>query len=127
MTPLKQTILADRNAEPRVVGNCFQACVASLLDLSMHEVPHFFDDFEHWPMNFHRWLDARGLTSVQFSEADLDARPSFWGHHIITGPSPRGGRHGVIGLNGSIAFDPHPSNDGLLLGDWAFTFIFPRR
>lgn len=126
MKPIKQTVLTDRDANPPVIGNCFQACVASLLELPICEVPHFCD-CNSWPMNFHRWLEARGLTSVQFSQQDLDGRSGFWGYHIIAGPSPRHGRHGVIGYNGEIVFDPHPSNEGLLPGDWAYTFIFEKR
>ena len=73
MTPVKQTILTDKTVDPPVVGNCFQACVASLLDLPLDDVPHFCD-CNSWPMNFHRWLEDRGLTSVQFSQPDLDGK-----------------------------------------------------
>lgn len=48
-------------------------------------------------------------------------------YHIISGPSPRGNGvyHAVIGLNGQVHFDPHPSRAGLA-GDpseWTFDLL----
>lgn len=60
-----------------------------------------------------------------------DFRPEFTealgGYHIIGGPSPRGGGilHAVVGLNGEVAFDPHPSKAGLA-GDpskWTYDYL----
>lgn len=126
MTPVKQTLLTDRSIDPPIVGNCFQACVASLLDRPLSDVPHFAEANE-WPLNFHRWLDEQGLTCVEFKDSNPDARAEFWGHHMIIGPSPRAGKHAVIGLNGEIVFDPHPSNEGLGDGEVSYAFICQKR
>lgn len=125
MTPIKQTILSDR--ENGIVGNCWQACVASLLDLSIDEVPHFCDS-DNWPLNFYGWLKERGLACLEFKLLEGFYQMENWGYHLISGPSPRNsGLHGVVGYNGEIAFDPHPDNTGLLEGAWVYTFIFPIR
>jgi hypothetical protein len=48
-------------------------------------------------------------------------------YHVISGPSPRikGGHHAVVGCNGRVSFDPHPSRAGLA-GDpseWHFSML----
>jgi hypothetical protein len=128
MKPIKQTLLSDHSVTPPIYGNCLQACMASLLDLPLEEVPHFIE-CDSYPMNFHRWLESKGLTSVSFKQPDIDGRSTFWGHHIICGPSPRFGLHAVIGLNGNPFFDPHPSNDMLKPDsekEWTYLFVFPK-
>lgn len=44
-------------------GNCLQACVASLLDLPLNEVPHFLAQEPHneWFRRLARWLKPRGV------------------------------------------------------------------
>ena len=123
MIPLDQTIFADPargdgHDANGVPGNCFQACVASILELPLEEVPHFatFDD----------WLGETRRFVSEHSGGDLVVRvyapefPMFTtpGHFVIgAGPSPRGNFwHGVV-LNadtGEMAHDPHPSRAGLV-------------
>ena len=115
MTPVKQNITHDAVS----VGNCFQACVASILDLPLDEVPHFCNDYgqvDRFPLNYMKWLAARGLVYLEFS-TDSTGAMEFWGHHLICGPSPRGDfLHSVVGFNGEPVFDPHPSGDMLRPG-----------
>ena len=111
-------------------GDCWRACVATILQLPMDEVPHFLNEGE-WPWNFLEWLDNRKLVWIEFAYPDgLDAYSELWGLHTIVGPSPRGGcDHAVIGKNGEMIFDPHPSGDGLggSEKEWKHGFIFPKR
>lgn len=105
------TIMHD---PPKAIGNCFQACVASLLGLPLAEVPHFCEPVRHWERRFHQWLAARDLFAV---EASLKVPDSLFLSPrtmcILTGDSPRG-RHAVIGrvTPGADGFeyvhDPHP-------------------
>ncbi len=129
MTPIKQDMMHDIVS----VGNCYQACIASLLDLPMASVPHFCNDYGQkvsFPLNFKLWLQERGLTHIEFSCGE-DGLMDFWGYHLICGASPRGNwLHSIVGFNGDPIFDPHPSNDMLLPEShtpWVYTFIFPRR
>ncbi len=85
-------------------GRCFEACLASILDLKEHEVPDFGDEPE-FLRNVNAWLEQFGLYYIQ---APLKLRPN--GYHTIEGLSPRGGMHAVVGLNGVMVFDPHPQD-----------------
>ena len=126
MTPIKQTIFSDK--KNGIVGNCWQACVASLLDLRLEDVPHFCNS-NSWPENYHKWLYDKNLVSIDFT-INNDYQLCYLGYHIIVGHSPRhaGILHGVIGLNGEICFDVHPDNTGLLeSGRYTYTIIFPIR
>ncbi len=40
MTPLTQRYLHN---PPETYGDCYRACIASLLDLGLDDVPHFYD------------------------------------------------------------------------------------
>lgn len=101
-------------------GNCFSACVASLLEIPIDEVPYFMgdhleDDGGAWFERFNAWLRERGWWSVCF-KLDSDWRPA--GYHILSGKSPRAGErryalHSVVALGGDIVHDPHPDRDGI--------------
>lgn len=96
MTPVYQTEFAP----PK--GNCFQACIASLLDLPLEDVPHFID-MEKRLLDLQRmneWMLERGLWVTTFERGDGKPLPLFPPglHMIITGPSPRGPfLHSLIG------------------------------
>jgi hypothetical protein len=110
-------------------GDCMRACIASLLDLPIADVPHFAQIDADGGDNF--WI---GVTDFCRSRgfAFVTVKGSFvWSadpiYHIIAGPSPRaaGVHHAVIGLNGRVHFDPHPSRAGLA-GDpseWSFDLL----
>ena len=110
-------------------GDCLRACVATLLQIPIVQLPHWRSEPE-WPINFYQWLEERDLARVDAKPGKLDGFSELWGLHIISGPSPRGGcNHTVIGYNGDIFFDPHPTGDGLAGSskDWKYIFIFPKR
>lgn len=105
-----QTLLAGR--DDGVPGNCVQAAVASLLGLPIEAVPHFLL-WEQWNYVRASWLEERGyaLTCTQTQEL-----PPL-GRCIAAGMSPRGIRHVCVAEDGRIAWDPHPSGDGLVSVD----------
>lgn len=115
MIPVDQTIFGDgENGRP--VGNCWQACVASLLDLPLDKVPHFALECPNL------WFMSTRLFVIEHSGFDLgcyipDFPITFPGGCVIgTGRSPRGNfNHAVIldGVCGEMIHDPHPSRDGL--------------
>jgi hypothetical protein len=88
-------------------GRCFSACLASLLELPEREVPTFLAPKPSQAEQANRWLEPMGLEYKEFDAGD--AAPI--GYHVITGISPRGGRHAVVGKDGRIVHDPHP-HDG---------------
>lgn len=94
----------------RVKGGCFQACLASILELPLDDVPHFVE-FDDWLYRLQLWLADRGLVFLY----DIPpAYANYWGYHLIGGPSPRGNfRHCVVGKAGEMIWDPHPDRTGL--------------
>ena len=111
MKPVYQTVLND------VLGDCFRACVVSIFEFPIEEMPNFWeqtqDVSEFWRLN-DKWttknLGFRCILS-QFDEKDK---------HLVDGilcvacaKSPRGNvDHAVVWLSG-VLHDPHPSNAGL--------------
>ena len=93
-------------------GNCFAACLASILEIPLRSVPDFGDgdDFLEQAADF---LAKHGLYYVQIPPNDA-AFAAMCGagdiFHTIEGTSPRGGQHAVVGLNGEMVWDPHPED-----------------
>lgn len=122
MKPVDQTAFGPEK------GNCFSAVIASLLELSVDDVPMFCDPEEGWYLRFQAWLAERGWTSIEVpcSEAwSPNDRQLCW----IVGPSPRHNcHHAIVGrfLNGEyeMVHDPHPSRDGLVDSD-VVGFLIP--
>jgi hypothetical protein len=115
MTPTDQEFM--HLPEQGQQGDCMRACLASVLDLPIAEVPHFAQLDAEGNGNF--WLmvaefcRARGYAFVMMRGRIVWAEDAI--HHIISGPSPRdpAGHHAVVGRNGQILHDPHPSRAGL--------------
>ena len=60
MIKIWQTQFGDGN------GNCFQACVASILELTLNEVPHFCRDYgKDWVWQTGKWLQKWGLNIIK--------------------------------------------------------------
>ena len=113
-------------------GNCFAACVASILEIPVSEVVHFSDgECAEWRDVVNEWLSSRSLFFLDISlPGDMrDSVVKYWGYHIIMGDSPRVGdiRHAVVGYKGDIVFDPHPSRDGLKGNDWTYGLLIGRK
>lgn len=107
MKPVDQTTFGPRD------GNCFSACIASLLELSIADVPWFMggQDDAWMERNLLPWLAPRGLYALCF-KLGFDWYPP--GYYIVGGESARGGcLHSVIAQAGKTVHDPHPSRDGL--------------
>ncbi|MCW8132656.1 MAG: hypothetical protein KIS92_20065 [Planctomycetota bacterium] len=130
MIPIDMTEYSGEGA----VGNCYQCCLASILELPLAKVPHFykFAPRAYTEDMIHAWLSTQGLGKIGLDVAQL---PSFkmgfigdgpvpQGFCILSGPGPRTKvqpdgtekniKHAVVGLAGRIIHDPHPSRAGLL-------------
>lgn len=106
MTPVDQTILHD--PDTGAIGNCWQAAVATLLDLPLDDVPHFaaaddFDGLWHW------WLHERRMVCMHVGLLDLPNDIPC----LLVGTSPRDIAHIVVGIGTRMVHDPHPSRAGL--------------
>lgn len=114
MIPVMQTIFRSEHEQP---GNCVQACVASLLELPLEAVPHFFKDADE--SNYHKgWFlfdEWFGQFGIYPRHVDLSSSTGCaWDFpHLAAGPSPRGIEHQVIRKGFEIIHDPHPDGGGV--------------
>jgi hypothetical protein len=97
-------------------GNCWQACIASILKMELNDVPHFAKDTEGWWKNTQKFMADRGLylLEVPIENGIISVSEIPDGIHLIlSGKSPRGDfNHSVIGKKLKekfiYEFDPHP-------------------
>ncbi len=114
-----------------VFGDCQRACIASMLDLRLEEVPHFADG---WPSSdvfakrlndFLRLFDMVGIHIAYIGELDrvMDCialnNPGVY--YTLSGSSSRGFDHCTIALGSEIVHDPavNPGNAHSIVGPCA--------
>jgi hypothetical protein len=109
-------------------GDCFAACLASLLEISIEDVPNFRLAENPWA-SIQEWLGERGLCAIR-----CIADPRIFStiprqYCILSGASPTnpGGIHAVIalwdGLSAEVVHDPRPGGTGLSSQAQWVTFI----
>lgn len=112
MTPVKQTKLYSADGIHN--GNCYAACIASLLDLPLWMVPPFEDMFGRgsgqWRDRCDEWLARMFKLEIVLRDGHSADLPE---HYIANGKSARGVLHSVIYRAGEIVHDPHPSDSGI--------------
>lgn len=98
-------------------GNCFSACIASILDLPIEKVPYFMSSDmrgREWVDKLTTWLAPSGLYPLNFVFLRGDPDITIQGIHILHGKSPRGvGTHAVVAKGNTVVWDPHPSRAGI--------------
>lgn len=109
MVPVDQTVLGFAD------GNCFAACLASLLEVPLNSIPDFAVASDAgWFPRFRAWLVPQGWYPICFKVDDGWEPP---GLYILSGASPRGTDpkhlHSVVAQGAGVLHDPHPSRDGL--------------
>lgn len=110
MKPVDQTVFTVPG------GNCFSACVASLLELPLEDVPYFMGDEppdqpSAWFEQLSDWLRPRGWWAIPIPIGN-GWKPE--GLCILSGKSPRGDfDHCVVAHGLEVVHDPHPSRAGL--------------
>lgn len=139
MKPVMQLVIDD----PRK-GDCFAACVASILEMRLDQVPNFCLAPDNcWWDQFQSWLDGYGMCALEVNITVVDGSakiPIAWMTPgvfcILSGKSPRGDwLHSVVAITeGKDKFvfihDPHPDG-GYLDGPARYATFFaaldPRR
>lgn len=134
MKPVMQTMFGGCDAPREQLGNCYPACVASVLDIALEDVPHFYQlhyrDNEAALDEALRFFRARDLVVVTFEWGSW-ARRYFHGTVVIFGgKSPRGEYdHAIVGRitrdGWELLHYPHPSSDGIVGEPRNFDMIFP--
>jgi hypothetical protein len=145
MIPVIQTKVSVINSkgENVVHGNCLAACIASMLELPITEVPNvevFYnlpegDDF-YWDV-LEKFLASKGWDMCsddrykvfhpevsrairsQDERTDEEYRADLRllledNYYFVSGPSPRGLSHITIYKAGELVHDPHPTKEGIL-------------
>jgi hypothetical protein len=126
MIPVTQTLFG------KAEGNCLAACVASILELDLADVPTICADQSDgsWLRKLADWLAEQGMCAVHASFVDGDpgvvpapedlATMRAWmklrriGFAIVSGYTTRGLSHSTVWFDGEIVHDPHPSKDPLI-------------
>jgi hypothetical protein len=85
-----------------------QACIASLLEVALDDVPDFGTQAGQW-LRFDRFMERRGIRPMEVTAT----KTPYSAYYLLSGVSPRGVRHVCIALNGDMVHDPHPSGAGL--------------
>lgn len=123
MKPIDQTQFYDE--EKGTSGDCWRACLASILELDITSVPHFVAEDRagggHWFFETEKWLARRNLWIFEKHLSDgtgwigpIIEGKSGIGYFILNGKSPRGEHlHSVVAQGGNMVHDPHPSRAGL--------------
>ena len=117
MTPVYQTHFS-RDGDK---GNCWQACLASLMQCLISEVPDArYSSDGTWFDITNEWLKSKGFELVTIGGrrklpdggfASYDAPP---GWAIACGQSPRGQwGHAIVVWDGKMIHDPHPEGIGI--------------
>jgi hypothetical protein len=95
-------------------GRCWPACIASILEIPLAEIPEFSTEPNQWLVDVQEWLATLGLYYVQVKPDDPALQAAFrsggtvW--TVMEGMSPRGGQHAIVAKNGEPYFDPHPQD-----------------
>jgi len=102
MNPVYQTIFGGKE------GNCFQAALASIMELPLKDVPHFMlYDEANWWEKYEKWAKQFGLQPIGIVPGG-EWKPRGW--HLILGGSPRGEfDHCIVGFAGKPVHDPYPN------------------
>jgi hypothetical protein len=115
MKPVFQTNFAEN-------GNCFNACVASILELDLDDIPDFGAAIEgvDWMTNLNNWLRPKDLCYFEGRLSYDENYDNFFSdkdfYFIATGPTNRSRDilHSTVYRKGMLVHDPLPRGEGIL-------------
>ena len=88
-------------------GRSHEACIASILELSIDQVPHETGDLVARRLALWLWLTRFGMTTIRVATKSLVTPPGY----AIGTVKREDEIHHVVCLDGKIVFDPHPEQD----------------
>jgi len=133
MTPTNQTKFSafTSKGERITYGNCLVACIASVLDVDIHEVPNLYTLYgitrpqhpyekptPYWAEVLNTWMrEKHGKQLEIIPELAYASRvtkdPNYPRTVIVKGMSHRDKPHCCIYHLSTLVWDPHPSREGL--------------
>lgn len=118
MFKVDQTCFGGKDASLEEQGNCFQACVATILQIPLEEA---FDcrgpqNDLGWFEDFNEWLGEYGLGCIfiESTEEKPVVSSGFRGIHMVECRSEtlyQGERHVIVAKDGHLLHDPNPHAD----------------
>jgi hypothetical protein len=98
-------------------GNCYQACIASILEVDLEDVPDFCNNNWEgdWANDLNQWLYPFGLFNleVEFDKSEQSAlkwmTDNCWCVAVVPSADGGGASHAVVWHKGCVIHDPHPS------------------
>lgn len=92
MEPVFQTMHGEKH------GNCFAACIASLLEIPLEDVPQFGDN-DWWLKEINEFLSHYGYAYFHTSINDMNMSWMGECYCILVGPNEDGVQHAKIGYH----------------------------
>ena len=131
MIKIYQTKFRGTDAPVGERGNCWQAAVASILELPLEEVPdiQIYDEDMHWFDQFREWLAQYGLGAIGLSTGGNITIQGYCLMECKSTTLKNGEMHVVVGLNQEMIHDPNPNatNLGEVVDYIVFTALDPAR
>lgn len=122
MKPIDQTKFGSPE------GNCFAACLASILEIPLEEFPVVSKTKQYWIDKFNRFLEPYGIFLLLIQGKYSDNEHYFPPDGLVcvaSGMGPRGLQHSVVWYKNKVLHDPHPSREGLVERPVDYAFIIP--
>lgn len=127
MRRVYQDLFGGPDGPLELLGNCYPACVATIMGKELIDVPHFYQEAgldqskSAKAINTYAGSNGYGTVCLDF-EASAESGHLFPGAIvIISGLSPRGQfAHAVVGKlldnkgKWKLMHDPHPSGEGII-------------
>lgn len=131
MIPVTQTKISSPDGF--ISGNCFRACIASILEVGIDDIPVLEEMGNKWHLPFMKFLsdngyefEGTGRFGNEFHDNLFLKYEGVDGYIIVGGKSPREyvtRGHAVVYKDGKLAHDPHPSGEGVLQKEHYFMII----
>lgn len=120
MKPVEQTKIG-------MEGNCFSACVASILELPIEQVPEYTEEAGGWFFRWQAWLKERGLRFRIIPHANQGQigyePPAGWAIMNVKSLTLPGELHSVVSFAGEMKWNPHPERENGI-GDAVDWYVF---
>jgi hypothetical protein len=91
-------------------GNCLPACISTLFEININDVPYFGEKEESWVVEFSRWLNEKSNKYAMLCKLGNMKDVSIFNNSmlitIINSNNPEVERHAVISVKDRIIFDP---------------------
>jgi len=100
-------------------GNCLHACIATILNVDLKEIPDIDGDIDEWEKRLELLqaylIHKHGLFLLTSTVNDVESftRNVYGSIVIVCGESSRDLKHAVLYKNGKLFHDPYPGNTGI--------------